>query len=358
MWDMNTGQETLSIKAPCDRALSVTFTPDGRHLAWAGSDNTVRILRAEEPKELDPDLARKQELGWHAREAQNSEAAGNWLSASWHLERLLRSEPNECSNWMRRSHVDAELSQIDHALTDYAKAIQLGADHTQLSRYLERLDKLQSKDGTPQRVEMRVREVIRFRKLVAAEYPDAPECQEDLAISQLQLTGILLNAGRTREAEATYQSGITALDKALAKSPRVADHHPRPAAAVARLAFDLLVAADSRLRDPVKALELSRKAVLLDPQNFRAWRALGWSYYRNGAYKESIEALEKSCKVEDNGLGASWQWFGLAMAHWQLGDKEEARKWYGDAVKQVSDDAAWSRLRAEAEELIVGKGNK
>ena len=159
MWDMNTGQETLSIKAPCDRALSVTFTPDGRHLAWAGSDNTVRILRAEEPKELDPDLARKQELGWHAREAQNSEAAGNWLSASWHLERLLRSEPNECSNWIRRSHVDAELSQIDQALTDYAKAIQLGADHTQLSRYLERLDKLQSKDGTPQRVEMRVREV-------------------------------------------------------------------------------------------------------------------------------------------------------------------------------------------------------
>jgi hypothetical protein len=44
------------------------------------------------------------------------------------------------------------------------------------------------------------------------------------------------------------------------------------------------------------------------------------------------------------------------MAHWQLGEQDEARRWYGKAVewmeKQQTDDEQLLRFRAEAEELL------
>ena len=44
------------------------------------------------------------------------------------------------------------------------------------------------------------------------------------------------------------------------------------------------------------------------------------------------------------------------MAHWQLGDKNQARKWYDQAVawmdKNQPKDDELRRFRAEAEELL------
>ena len=48
--------------------------------------------------------------------------------------------------------------------------------------------------------------------------------------------------------------------------------------------------------------------------------------------------------------------FFLAMAYWQLGDKEQARKWYGQAVawmkKNRPQDEELCRFRAEAAVLL------
>jgi hypothetical protein len=48
--------------------------------------------------------------------------------------------------------------------------------------------------------------------------------------------------------------------------------------------------------------------------------------------------------------------FFLTMAHWQLGHKTEARKWYDQAVhwmeKNKPKDDELRRFRAEAEELL------
>jgi hypothetical protein len=48
--------------------------------------------------------------------------------------------------------------------------------------------------------------------------------------------------------------------------------------------------------------------------------------------------------------------FFLAMAHWQLGDKEQAHTWYDQAVqwmeKNKPQDEELGRFRAEAEELL------
>ena len=54
--------------------------------------------------------------------------------------------------------------------------------------------------------------------------------------------------------------------------------------------------------------------------------------------------------------GDSAQWFCLAMAHWQLDNKDEARKWYDRAVawmdKNQPNDEELSRFRTEAAELL------
>ena len=61
--------------------------------------------------------------------------------------------------------------------------------------------------------------------------------------------------------------------------------------------------------------------------------------------------------------GDSFDWFFLAMAHWQLGGKDKARKWYEKGIKwmeknqkQLEQNKQWDeelrRFRAEAEELL------
>ena len=79
------------------------------------------------------------------------------------------------------------------------------------------------------------------------------------------------------------------------------------------------------------------------------------AYYRAGDWKAAIEALEK-VEASSTMDGDSFDWFFLAMAHWQLGEKDEARKWYDQAVqwmeKNQPQDEELRRFRAEAEELL------
>jgi tetratricopeptide (TPR) repeat protein len=89
---------------------------------------------------------------------------------------------------------------------------------------------------------------------------------------------------------------------------------------------------------------------------------LGWAHYRNGDWRASIDALEKSIGLQTSPPGGdSWQWFFLAMAHWQLGNHEQAQAWYLRAVKWLDENAPnlpeGRRFQAEAAALVdsIGK---
>ena len=60
--------------------------------------------------------------------------------------------------------------------------------------------------------------------------------------------------------------------------------------------------------------------------------------------------------MERHDGGDAWDWLFLAMAHWQLGNKDEARKWYDQGVqwmqKNKPEDEELRRFRTEAEELL------
>jgi tetratricopeptide (TPR) repeat protein len=92
----------------------------------------------------------------------------------------------------------------------------------------------------------------------------------------------------------------------------------------------------------------------LEPKNVFYWRTLGHAEYRAGNWESAIAALDRVKAL--GSPGGSLEWFPLAMAHWRLGHKEEARKHYEHAVQwfHTNDpfNAELGRLCIETEGLL------
>jgi len=108
-------------------------------------------------------------------------------------------------------------------------------------------------------------------------------------------------------------------------------------------------------RDPDRAVELAAEVVTLTPQVADCWNNLGVARYRAADYEGAIAALEKFRQLR-TGTGEWSNPFFLAMAHWQLGNKDEAQRWYKTAVTWMDKKAPKSesliRFRAEASDLM------
>jgi tetratricopeptide (TPR) repeat protein/serine/threonine protein kinase len=152
----------------------------------------------------------------------------------------------------------------------------------------------------------------------------------------------------------TALSRLGRLDEALAAHRKALDLDPKLGRACADTAWILATRADVRLRDPREALALAIKAVQLDPADPLNYGCLGVAHYRTGNWKAAVPALEKFVQLSGGGDGSGW--FFLAMAHWQLGNKPEARRWYDKAVEWMSrleeSDEEMNRFQQEAAELL------
>src|SRR5262249_30702392 len=142
--------------------------------------------------------------------------------------------------------------------------------------------------------------------------------------------------------------------QAVGAYTRAAKLDPEDTLAPNNLAWLLATCPEPKLRDPKRAVELARKAIELAPKEGNFWNTLGAAQYRAGNWKAAIEGLNKSMELRNG--GDSFDWFFLAMAHWQLGARDEARKWYDRAVewmgKNAKDNDELRRFRREAEELL------
>jgi tetratricopeptide (TPR) repeat protein len=113
---------------------------------------------------------------------------------------------------------------------------------------------------------------------------------------------------------------------------------------------------DPEIRDVARAVKLAKEAVRLAPQQGDYWNTLGVALCRAGEWKDALDAFEKSLELCDG--GDAYDWFFIAMAQWQLGRKDEARRWYDRAVAWVeenkkADDEELSRFRTEAAALLA-----
>jgi tetratricopeptide (TPR) repeat protein len=129
-------------------------------------------------------------------------------------------------------------------------------------------------------------------------------------------------------------------------------------------AFYLCNDTNPKLRDPKLGLAYAKRAAARVSKEAGAWSVLGYAYYRNGGFQEAVTAINKSTGLLI-GQPRPQNFFYLAMAYWQLGDKEQARAWYDKGIQHIEKhgsrdlglhppyrDEVVPRLRAEAAELL------
>jgi serine/threonine protein kinase len=104
--------------------------------------------------------------------------------------------------------------------------------------------------------------------------------------------------------------------------------------------------------DAKQGLEIAKLAVAKAPENGGLWNTLGVAHYRTGNWSEAVNALNQS-RVLRKG-GDSYDFFFLAMAHWQSGDKDQARDWYKKATAALpkNKNPELARVHEEAKKLV------
>ncbi|HEV8069049.1 MAG TPA: hypothetical protein VGP76_15030, partial [Planctomycetaceae bacterium] len=161
------------------------------------------------------------------------------------------------------------------------------------------------------------------------------------------LVRLLKNSNRPQEATPVLRAWLDLHRKTLTK---ILELNPKDAGAHNNLAWSLATCAETELRDPARAVVLAKKAVELEPKQGGWWNTLGAAEYRAGDWKAALEALKKSMDLRSG--GDSFDWFFVAMANRQLGNPEEARKWYDKAVKRMFLNGELWRFRAEAASVL------
>ena len=182
---------------------------------------------------------------------------------------------------------------------------------------------------------------------LAAEFVDNWHYANVLAGAHARRGKMLQGRGRVPEARAAYTEARRVFEQTLLRAPCDGETNHE-------FARFLSICPDPDFRDEQRAVALAKKAVALMTQNASHWTTLGIAHYRAGDWKAAVAALEKSMELRNG--GDSNDWFFLGMARSQLGEKEEARKRYDQAVewmeKNKPDDEELRRFRAEAAELL------
>jgi serine/threonine protein kinase/tetratricopeptide (TPR) repeat protein len=180
------------------------------------------------------------------------------------------------------------------------------------------------------------------RKTVGA---DTPPTLSGLAV----LADILRDDGQFPEARKIYEE--TLIPERRVRGPRT----PETQRLLNGFAWMLCTAYDSKFRDPPRAVLLAKEVVTYAPQFGDKWMTLGVAHYRAGDWKSAVVALEKSTALAPAGCGGVNGFF-LAMAHWQLGEKEQASQFYAKGASwrksHKPTDRELLRFQSEASELL------
>jgi tetratricopeptide (TPR) repeat protein len=158
------------------------------------------------------------------------------------------------------------------------------------------------------------------------------------------LGNLLAEQGRLPEAKEVFRQSVD-VGEALAADT---DDEAQP------LAWIMATCPVVQIRDPAKAIEHAQKAVEREPRQGAHWTTLGAALYRAGEWKAAIDALGRSTELRNG--GDSVDWFFLAMAHWQLGHRDQARNLYDRAVEWMDKNQPRNdelkRFRAESAALL------
>ena len=149
--------------------------------------------------------------------------------------------------------------------------------------------------------------------------------------------------------------GLKNYEQAVADMLKAIEIDPKYSIAYNNLAWLRITCPDPAYRDVSQAVDFATKAVELAPHNGDVWNTLGVAQYRASDLTTAVKSLTTSLEKKGDVESPESDFF-LAMAHWRLGDHDEAREWYEKAVKIMtvnkSTDEELLRFRAEAEETL------
>jgi WD40 repeat protein len=331
-WDLATGEPKATFR---DGASAIAFSPDGSILAtnWG---NGVKLWRAATEQEV---------LAGRLKEVDKT------FRKLPEYETLLTSARS-----LHGDGLHAAAEKVYRAALAACRQ-EFGDEHAGVPRCLYGLARVLSDQEKHDEAEKYCREALAIRRRVHGNAN--PRVATDLGL----LAALLLKRARQIENDAD----LSEADRiARAQEYRTQVRDLLRDGIERGLEAPLLnnntawfLATDPNLdnRDSAWAVELGKMAVEQAPENAGYVNTLGTAYYRAGQWQPAIEALKRSIDLE---LPASaYNTLFLAMAHWQVGEKDEARKWYGQAIEwmqknQTNDELR--RFRAEAEELLGATG--
>jgi serine/threonine protein kinase/Flp pilus assembly protein TadD len=209
--------------------------------------------------------------------------------------------------------------------------------------------------GRVEQAEQYYRRALKMYQDLVTEFADVPGYREEFAGTHANLANLLQDKGELAEAAQHRRSAVDLYAELVHRFP---DHDSARcqrelADSCAALASSLIDSPGSESPAVAEALDLANRAVELAPHNAEHWNLLGRAHYRAGSYRAALAPLKKSLELCPGFASSS---FFLAMANWQLGEKEEARRCYDKAVQSMNeqspDDETLRRRRAEAAKLL------
>ena len=235
---------------------------------------------------------------------------GNLEEAVAEYRTAIRIKPDLAEAHSTLADTLVQQGKLEEGVTEYRAAIRLKPEFA--DQFAEQ----------PTRLAFNLTDRGKFEQAILA-FRAAVQLKPTDIERHFRLAGALRRQGKREEA-------VAALGAAVRLKPDDVRAH-------GELAASLVDPPHRPRREYEDGLQHARKAVELAPQDAATHGILAIAEYRCGHWAESLAASERATALRDGETGPDG--FFLAMAHWQNGDREQARRWFDKAV-------AWTRAKA------------
>jgi tetratricopeptide (TPR) repeat protein len=269
--------------------------------------------------------------------AESQRYAGNWVEAAENYRKAVAAfEP--------LTRDSSGLPEYQHDLPPFFWH-NFGNDYRDLGTTLGHLKRIEEADAA-------FAKAIRIHAKLVADFPKTGHYWKALFRDYRDQGTMHCAHGHSREANQAYGQAVDCGD-------RMATAFPPGHLLDGECAQFLVTCPDPKWRNANRARECASRAVEQNPRDTGAWTTLGIAAYRMGEHASAIAPLEKAMSLQ--GDKCPTEQFFLAMAHWQLGDKQQAREWFEKATAWMSkngwQDENLLRFRAEASALLGISGS-
>ena len=319
-------------------------SPNAYRLERAGGANSLGLMLRLGGRPADAVAAHRQAVsllsagpGIAAVDPTDAELARTYAHLGFALAQLGRRDEAEQAIRKALAGREALLAASPLAAADRQETALI---YTSLAALLQAGERLPE-------AEQAYRRAVAALQTLAAQFPGQADFRRNLGLTRYALGALLHDSGRRSEAAEMFAGGAAAFAEALALTPESPEANNN-------FAWCLATCPSGAHRDAARAVALARRAVELAPEQGGSWNTLGVALYRTGDDRSAVGALDKSMSLRRG--GDPFDWLFLAMAHRQLGNLPEARRWYEQSLKWLEQKQSRSpelrRFRAEAQAVL------